>query len=81
QSTFVGAVFKDRSNEYQNYEPGRWLHNVYFSYYISPSLINNIVKELKFTLETKNILDRRAFDIVGYPLPGRTYYATLIAKF
>lgn len=80
-STFIGAVFKDRSNEYQNYEPSRWLHNIYFTYYINPSFVNEIVKELKFTIEAKNILDKRAFDIVGYPLPGRMYYATLIAKF
>ncbi len=79
--TFVGAVFKDRSNEYQNYEPSRWLYNLYFTYFMNPGFVNDIVKEFKFTLEVKNIFDTRAYDIVGYPLPGRAYYATLVAKF
>lgn len=81
RTTFVGAVFKDRTNEYQNYEPARWLHNVYFTYYVYKDKIDNVIKEMKVTLEAKNILDTRAFDIVGYPLPGRSYYATLTARF
>ncbi|MEM7184977.1 MAG: hypothetical protein AAF518_29050, partial [Spirochaetota bacterium] len=65
------------------YEPARWLHNLYFSYYLfaNKAKSDTIVKEMKITLEAKNILDTRAFDIVGYPLPGRSYYATLTAKF
>lgn len=81
RTTFIGAVFKDRTNEYQNYEPARWLHNIYFSFYIYKAKVDNASKELKVTFEAKNILDKRAFDIVGYPLPGRSYYVTLNAKF
>ncbi len=77
---FIGAVFKDRANEYQNYQASRLLHNVYFTYFFIKSTENSN-KELSINFEIKNITDKRAEDNVGYPLPGRIYYFTLSAKF
>ena len=80
ENIFIGAVFKDRANEYQNYQPARWLHNIFFTYYIKRSTEEDN-REFLLTLEVKNITDKRAEDIVGYPLPGRIWYGTLSGRF
>lgn len=77
---FIGAVFKDRANEYQNYIASRWLHNIYFTYFIIRSSPESN-RELSLNFEVKNITDKRAEDIVGYPLPGRIFYFTVSGKF
>ncbi|MEM7180624.1 MAG: TonB-dependent receptor plug domain-containing protein [Spirochaetota bacterium] len=91
EATFIGAVYKDRSNEYLNYEPGRWLFNFYCTYYFitkpvpspesPPTEEKKWLQELYLSFDVKNILDKRAFDVVGYPLPGRMYYVSLSALF
>jgi iron complex outermembrane receptor protein len=80
ESVFIGAVFKDRTNEYQNYQPARWIYNTFFSYKIIP-FTEEKSNELSIHFEIKNINDTRAEDIIGYPLPGRMYYTSLNAKF
>ncbi len=80
ENIFIGAVFKDRANEYQNYQPARWLHNIFFTYYIKKASEEDN-REFLLTLEMKNITDKRAEDIVGYPLPGRIFYGTLSGRF
>ena len=80
ENIFIGAVFKDRANEYQNYQPARWLHNIFFTYYIKRSTEEDN-REFLLTLEVKNITDKRAEDIVGYPLPGRIWYGTVSGRF
>ncbi len=35
------------------------------------------VKQIVFTFEVKNITDRHSEDVIGYPLPGRTFFGTL----
>lgn len=80
EATFIGAVFKDRTNEYINYQPARWIYNVFCTFHIIKAT-DTSDKELLFTLEVRNILNTRAEDIVSYPLPGRIYYATLSGKF
>lgn len=37
--------------------------------------------ELTLSVELKNVFDARAEDLAGYPLPGRSLYATLSASF
>jgi len=80
ENIFIGAVFKDRANEYQNYQPARWLHNIFFTHYIKRSTEEDN-REFLLTLEVKNITDKRAEDIVGYPLPGRIWYGTVSGRF
>lgn len=80
EADYTGAVFKDRTNEYFNYQESRWIYNVYVTWFI---LGARKPDESDWTagLEIKNILDRRVSDVVGYPLPGRTIYASLARKF
>lgn len=80
ESNFIGAVFKDRANEYQNYQPARWIYNTFFTYYFKRQTEDDS-RELFITFEIKNITDKRAEDIVGYPLPGRIWYGTLSGRF
>ena len=75
----VGAVFKDRSNEYTNYEEARWLFNIYFKWSVYGR--KNKEKELLVGLEIKNLNDSQVSDVIGYPLPGRSIYATLSYRF
>lgn len=78
ESHFVGAVFRDRTNEYQNYQPGRWIYNTHLTW--SRFGRQERGEEMLLTLEIKNILDRRLEDVVGYPLPGRTAYLNFTRK-
>ncbi|MCB1321147.1 MAG: TonB-dependent receptor, partial [Leptospiraceae bacterium] len=79
EAIFIGAVFKDRTNELAGYEEARWLYNLHASY----SVFGKDAKqsELLFTLELKNIMNDRVSDVVGYPLPGRSIYATVSYRF
>lgn len=81
EAHFIGAVFKDRTNEYVNYQPARWIYNIFFSYYFGGRQKEKVGKEIMASFEVKNLSDTRAEDFVGYPLPGRMYYAILSAKF
>lgn len=85
QATYIGASYKDRSNEYLNYEPGRWLYNSYFTYYFidtkSEQKNTDFFKQVYLTIDIKNIQNKRAYDIVGYPLAGRSGYLSLSALF
>jgi outer membrane receptor protein involved in Fe transport len=35
---------------------------------------------LTLTLEVRNVTDETLLDVEGYPLPGRTFYATLLVE-
>ena len=39
------------------------------------------VRGLEFTAEAKNLTDERVEDVMGYPLPGRSVYGTLVYTF
>lgn len=75
---FIGASFRDRTNEYANYQPARWIYNLFLNWEIFK---NESEKEVFIGLEVQNILDVRAFDFIGYPLAGRSFYGTLTASF
>ena len=72
EAIFIGASFRDRTNEYANYQPGRWIYNLFMNYSLLKDEEND--KELLIAFDLKNILNYRTFDLVGYPLPGRHAY-------
>jgi iron complex outermembrane recepter protein len=76
---FIGASFRDRTNEYVNYQEARWIYNGFFQYTaIKDTQLN---RELMIGLDIRNLLDYRTYDIIGYPLPGRNFYLTLSGVF
>lgn len=84
---YVGAVFRDRTNEYPGYQEPRWIYNGYFNWHIIAPRDNQGTprtapqEKLTLSLEVKNIQNLRVEDTVGYPLPGRSAYASLTYKF
>ncbi|EPG82254.1 TonB-dependent receptor [Leptospira santarosai serovar Shermani str. 1342KT] len=88
---YIGAVFRDRTNEYVNYIPERQIWNCFLTLILdpgepiqdSPGNPKESVpsKEVLLTLEAKNFTDQRISDLIGYPLPGRSWYATLSMRF
>ncbi len=80
EAIFVGAVFKDRTNEATNYEPSRWITNAFLSYSVY-GRSKREETELLIGVEVKNITNERVADIVGYPLPGRSVYGTVTYRF
>lgn len=76
---FIGASFRDRTNEYVNYQEARWIYNAFFQYTAFKDTQLN--RELMIGLDIRNLLDYRTYDIIGYPLPGRNFYLTLSGVF
>ncbi len=76
---YTGAVFRDRTNDYFNYQPARIIYNVFLMYSVYGRSRRDT--EILLGMEVKNILDTRVSDITGYPLPGRSVYVTLSSKF
>ncbi|MGJ4788961.1 TonB-dependent receptor [Leptospira koniambonensis] len=89
EGVYVGAVFKDRTNEYVNYQPARQIWNAYLTLvlYTSPEEEDpnkkgeKTPKELLLSIDLRNMGDKRVEDIVGYPLPGRNWFITLSGRF
>lgn len=79
ESTFIGATFRDRTNEYANFQEARWIYGTYYNYKIFEQ--NERIQELMLGIEVRNILNYRTYDIIGYPLPGRSVYFTISAVF
>jgi outer membrane cobalamin receptor len=65
---YIGSNFIDRANMQEI--PSRKIHNVIVR-------IDTPLKGLSVTAEGRNLTDNRVSDINGFPLPGRTFYATL----
>jgi iron complex outermembrane receptor protein len=65
---FIGGNFTDRANMREI--PSRQIHNLVVR-------INTPLQGLVVTAEGRNLTDNRISDVHGYPLPGRTFYATL----
>ena len=70
---YVGAVFKDRSNEVVAYEPARTLVNLFVVWSVFGRDV--LVRSWLVGLDIKNVGDVRATDVTGFPLPGRSVYA------
>ncbi|GBF38282.1 TonB-dependent receptor [Leptospira johnsonii] len=89
EGVYVGAVFKDRTNEYVNYQPARQIWNAYLTLvlYSFPEEEDptkkgeKTPKELLLSIDVRNMGDKRVEDIVGYPLPGRNWFITLSGRF
>ncbi len=75
--TYIGSNFRDKANSGFYFVRHRHIHNVAFEYYFIKT--DNYI--LKLNGEVKNILQNRISDVVGYPLPGRSYYVSLSGKF
>ncbi|MDY6970116.1 MAG: TonB-dependent receptor, partial [Spirochaetota bacterium] len=71
--SYTGVNFRDRANSEFYYLERRILHNLNLQLFP--------VSWIAVSLEVKNISDNRTKDIIGYPLPGRSYYATISSKF
>ncbi len=65
---YIGKNFIDRANLQEI--PAREIHNVIIR-------LETPLEGFVFTAEGRNLADNRISDIYGYPLPGRTFYATL----
>ena len=86
EAVFVGATFRDRTNEAANYVPSRWVYNFFISYQFGETLPEQTKgrrghKRWNVNLDIKNILDTRVSDVNGYPLPGRSAYASAAYTF
>ena len=77
ESNYTGAVFQDRSNDFFFYQEPRWLHN----FFLECRLLENPDHALDFRLDVSNVLNDRSEDLIGYPIPGRSVYASLQYSF
>lgn len=64
----IGASYRDRANSDFYYISERTLHNGLLK--VTP------LERLELSFEVRNIADVMAYDRVGYPLPGRSYFAS-----
>ncbi|MCB1173028.1 MAG: TonB-dependent receptor [Leptospiraceae bacterium] len=89
ESSFVGATFRDRTNEAANYIPARWNYNLFarlqFGEYLSVNSASKPADKKQrawaLHLDIKNIYNTRLMDINGYPLPGRSLHLSLSYTF
>ncbi len=68
-----GEAYRDRANLPENRSPASHIHNVGASLDVVPGA-------LTLSLEVRNLTDEDVLDVEGYPLPGRTFYATLLVE-
>ncbi len=66
-----GETYRDRANLEENMSPASDVHNAGLRVDVVPD-------ELSMSFEVRNLTDERIVDVEGYPLPGRTFYATLM---
>jgi outer membrane cobalamin receptor len=71
---FIGANFRDRTNEYFGYLPARQIYNCFFTYV--PYKDEELQRQFLLTFEIRNFTNKQVEDLVGYPLPGRSFYLT-----
>lgn len=86
EAVYVGATFRDRTNEATGYVPARWLYNFFMNFQFGEVLSRTRKqkrprKRWRVNLDVKNVLDERATDINGFPLPGRAVYFSLACTF
>jgi iron complex outermembrane receptor protein len=65
---YIGANFLDRANLQRT--PARSIHNALVR-------MNMPIDGLSLSFEGRNLADNRISDVSGFPLPGRSFYATL----
>ncbi len=62
---YFGAFFRNESNDYFSFVKNKWIYN-FSSFY-------RYEKKLLVFLEVRNLQNSLAEDVIGYPLPGRSY--------
>lgn len=67
---YQGEAYRDQANLEENRSPASRVHNVGARIGLAPGSVT-------LSLEVRNLTDERIVDVEGYPLPGRTFYATL----
>jgi iron complex outermembrane receptor protein len=65
---YIGANYLDKANMQE--VPARQLHSLSFS-------VKEVMDHFRFTLEGRNLTDNQIRDVIGYPLPGRSFYFTV----
>jgi len=68
---YQGETYRDRANLEENLSPESSVHNIGCGLELVPGA-------LSVSVEVQNVTDERLTDVEGYPLPGRTFYATLV---
>lgn len=84
EAVFVGAAFRDRTNEPTAFVDSRWLFHLFASltlYENEPADGGPGGQKLEAGLEVRNLLDERVVDVSGFPLPGRAVYGVLSFRF
>lgn len=83
EAAYVGAVFRDRTNEPTAYVGPRWLFHLFASWNIFEERSDDgrINEKLSVGLELRNVFNERVVDIAGFPLPGRAIYGVLSYQF
>ena len=76
-SHYIGAVFQTATNDYFSYQEPTILHNGS----VSMDILSEGNRIVRIQVGVKNIMDTRAEDVDGYPLPGRGYYLSLMTEF
>ena len=79
EAIYVGAVFRDRTNQLPGYVEPRWIYNFHLRWSVYGKERED--REWLIALEIKNIQNRRITDTVGYPLPGRQAYLSMSYRF
>lgn len=69
--SYLSNSFLDQANI--RFVDDRIIHNAGFSIYP--------VKSITLTFEVKNIEDEQVSDVLGFPLPGRSYFGTVLFEF
>ena len=64
---WLGALYRDRQNSERKFVPQRARYDIGLNYYFSAA------QKSRLALIVKNILDEYHSDVLGYPLPDRTY--------
>ncbi|MHB9027492.1 MAG: TonB-dependent receptor [Candidatus Latescibacterota bacterium] len=65
-----GAYYLDRANQAHKRYPGRILHDLGVTFPLPD-------RNLRLTVEARNLTDRHTFDTQGMPLPGRSLACTM----
>ena len=76
---FIGANYRDRTNDPSQYQSSRTIFGAQFSYIYQP--LSDSENKLIFSIDIKNITNKKVYDFIGYPLPGRSVYVSLSYHF
>lgn len=68
--SMIGDMFRDRANSSRKFLASRALHGLSLD-------LDLPVPRLRLALEMKNFTNDHTRDLLDFPLPGRTFYATL----